>query len=400
MAGLASGYVLELAHDFRGVIPLVTMSSPAPVTTRTVDTVELFFDLVFVVVVMQLTDLLRGEPDAQDFLTVAGLLVLVWTAWLNVTTFANLGGVTSNQRRIPILVSTAGVALIAISIPHVTGEGAAVFAIGYAVARLAMWPLWLRVVTQQGRRALLPTFFGPVLALLWLTSIPVPAPARTWYWAVLAGVEIVILVRGFTRARLIPAHLVERVGLFTMIVLGESVAEVILAVGAKRSFETWLIAAFGFAMIVAFWWMYFQKGRAATARVLEARSVALVRDVLGAAHYLVILGLIGVAAGLGGAIENADEPTLARGVLFALAGGVVLYESAQVLIVWRYGLPVKVAAAWGLLTLVLATVVVSVGGDLPPWVAVAALLAGTLARLFFSPSISRLLEEGNGPPAD
>lgn len=129
------------------------------------------------------------------------------------------------------------------------------------------------------------------------------------------------MLRGLTRAQFVPAHLTERVGLFTMIVLGESVVELILALSIEQSSTAWLVAGLGFTMICAFWWMYFQTGATVTERALQGGSLALLRDVLGAAHYLIILGLIGIAAGLGGAIEHADENHLPAGILVALYGG-------------------------------------------------------------------------------
>jgi low temperature requirement protein LtrA len=371
------------------------MTSPpnAPETTRRVDSLELFFDLVFVVIVKQLTDLLHGDPEPYDFILVAGLLVLIWAAWLNVTTFVNIAGIASAERRIPVLVSMAGVALIAVSIPEVTTAGAPLFALGYAIARLAMWPLWVKARRQRGLGALRPTIFGPMLAALWLASIAVPDTARLWVWGVLVVVEAVIVLRGLTHANFVPAHLIERVGLFTMIVLGESVVELILALTIGQSMVAWLIAGLGFTMICAFWWMYFQTGTTVTERALRTGSLALLRDVLGAAHYLIVLGLIGVAAGLGGAIEHADDAHLSVGLLVALCGGTALYHSAHVLIGWRYGVPMTVVAGWGIFSVALSAVVIAFGSSWDPWVVVAVMLADALLHVVAAPLMARRVAE-------
>jgi low temperature requirement protein LtrA len=358
-------------------------------STRRVDTLELFFDLVFVVIVKQLTDLLHGEAGPDDFLLVAGMLVLLWAAWLNVTTFANIAGIASADRRISVLASMAGIALIAVSIPEVTTAGAHLFAIGYAVARLAIWPLWVKTRRQRGLGALRPTIYGPVLAALWLSSIAVPDAARLWVWATLTLVEAALLLRGLTRAQFVPAHLTERVGLFTMIVLGESVVELILALSIEQSSTAWLVAGLGFTMICAFWWMYFQTGATVTERALQGGSLALLRDVLGAAHYLIILGLIGIAAGLGGAIEHANENHLPAGILVALCGGSAVYHAAHVVSGWRYGVSIPVVAGWAVFSVALATVVVTFGAGWAPWIVVAVMLTDALLHVIASPMMAR-----------
>jgi len=150
-------------------------------------------------------------------------------------------------------------------------------------------------------------------------------------------------------------------------------------------------------MITAFWWLYFQNGTTISTRVLGAGSLVLVRDVLGIAHYLVVLGLIGIAAGLGGAIELADSATLPASVVISLCGGVVIYEIAQVLIGRRYGLSGRVAGLWATLTVALGAVVIILGTSWPPWLTVAVLLAGTGVHFIVGPYLARRVTSGLSP---
>lgn len=92
-------------------------------STRRVDWLELFFDLVFVVIVKRLTDLLHGDPAPIEFAVVAGLLVLAWTVWLNVTLFSNLSGDDAGDRRIPVFTAMAGVGLMAVAVPTALTSG-------------------------------------------------------------------------------------------------------------------------------------------------------------------------------------------------------------------------------------------------------------------------------------
>jgi low temperature requirement protein LtrA len=99
------------------------------------------------------------------------------------------------------------------------------------------------------------TVFGPGLGILWLFSIAVPAPVRWWLWAALAVAELGLLARSNRRLRYNTAHLVERVGLFVMIVLGESVVQLIQAVAEHPTPLAWLAGALAFLIICTFWWM-------------------------------------------------------------------------------------------------------------------------------------------------
>jgi low temperature requirement protein LtrA len=224
---------------------------------------------------------------------------------------------------------------------------------------------------------------------LWLASITVPDAERLWAWGVLIAVEAAVVLRGFTRAHFVPAHLIERVGLFTMIVLGESLVELILTLSIGQSLTTWLLAGFGFAMICAFWWMYFQTSTMVTEQSLHGGSLALVREVLGAAHYLIILGLIGIAAGLGGAIEYANADHLPSGVLIALCGGSALYHAAHVQIGWRFGVRPLVIARWGVFSIAFSAVVIAFGAAWAPWIVVAVMLTDALCHLIVAPMMAR-----------
>ncbi|MHC5796549.1 low temperature requirement protein A [Lacisediminihabitans sp. FW035] len=237
-----------------------------------VDWLELFFDLMFVVIIKQLTDVLRGQPGPGDFAKVVLLFALVWLAWLNVTTFVNLSGDRSLDRRIPVLVSMAGVALVAISIPEATGSGALLFVIGYSVARIALWPLWTKVNRGTERGPLQAVIYGPGFALLWLASILVPELGRPWVWLGLLVAELAFTAPGVVRVRFTASHLVERVGLFIMIVLGESVVELIFAVNMHQSALAWVVSAVTFILICAIWWRYYQSGTPLAERILRHGS--------------------------------------------------------------------------------------------------------------------------------
>lgn len=369
--------------------------------TRRVDWLELFFDLVFVVIVKQLTDRLHGEPDALQFAIVAGLLLLAWTVWLNVTLFSNLSGDDLGDRRISVFVAMAGVGLMAVSVPTALGSGGVLLIVGLALTKVAMYPLWVISRRRRGLGLLRPTIYGPGMAALWLLTLLVPEQYRPIAWLVVVTIDLIQAFTGLRHVHLVVNHVVERAGLFTMIVLGESVVELILAVDPSQSPLAWVTSVLGFLVIVGFFLLYFRVGSPVAERVLEHRSTGVIRDVIGAGHYFIVLGLIGLAAGLGAAIEYADEPHLPFAALVALCGGVIIFHMANAVIALRYGLPRLVVAMLVPFNVVVPLIVLTAGQAWPPWVAVLVLLAHTGLQGWLAPRIGRkiLANEQEEQPA-
>jgi low temperature requirement protein LtrA len=360
-----------------------------PVTTsRRVDWLELFFDLVFVVIIKQLTDVLHGQPHLADFAKVVGLFAVVWIAWLNVTSFVNLSNDSSIDRRIPVLVSMAGVGLIAVSIPEATGSGALLFVLGLTLARVAVWPLWIKVNTGIPRGRVRATIYGPGIALVWLASLLVPEAVRPWVWVGLVIGELAYSASGFAAARFGVSHLLERVGLFVMIVLGESVVELILAVHLKQSAIAWIVSAGAFILVCAIWWHHYQAGAPLAERMLGHSSGVVLRDVIVVAHFFIVLGLIGIAAGLGSAIEHADDGHLPYGSVVALGAGIGSYHLAYLIIAWRYGIRASHLVLLTLLGAVVVTVAIVFGVGWPAWLLVLLLLVYMLVDRLLSPLVA------------
>jgi low temperature requirement protein LtrA len=380
---------------------MTTQSAPVEVgRQRRVDWLELFFDLVFVVIVKQLTDLLHGEPGPFEFLVVAGLLLFAWTAWLNVTTFTNITRAQDiHGRRVAILVAMAGIGLVAVSIPEALGDSAPLLVIGLAIARVAMWPLWLQDRRRRGLGLLRPTVYGPGIAALWIASLLIPEPMRPYAWLVLVVVELVINFAGITHLQFSVAHAIERVGLFTMIVLGESVVELILAVDPAQSPLAWLVTAESFALVCGLFWIYFQSSGPIAESVLPHRSAAVLRDVIGAAHYVIVLGLIGVAAGLGAAIEHGGDGRVPFMALAALCGGLLVYYLANIFIGARYGIPRLALLVLGPLSVVIPIAVLLLGAGWPPWVVVLVLIADVAMHGWFGSLVVRKIPDAGAQVA-
>lgn len=305
------------------------MSTSLPLHRR-VTWLELFYDLVYVVVIRQLTHLIVDEPSTQRLAAAGALAAIIWVAWFNVTAFSNLAGEITGLDRIPVFVSMAGVGVMALGITDLGHGDAWLFVVGYTIARTAMWPLWARNRRGRGLGWFRPFFYGPGLGALWLLSAFLPHPWTFWAWGLLITAEI-----GLSTARRFGSadvhydgpHMVERIGLFLMIVLGESVLQIIHALESHRYVENWVAAALGMALLCCLWWLI----HAATVERLEdavEKSGGNVLDFIGGSQLAIVAGLVGVAGGLAGAIEHAHAETGAAhipvGSLTALVFGLIL----------------------------------------------------------------------------
>ena len=211
-----------------------------------VGSLELFCDLVFVVAIERLTHLLHGDPGRGCIAATIGLTMLVWFAWFNVTALTNVRGGIGPRGRPLMFASMAGVGVLALGVEPLIDGHPWLFAVGYVIARTAVWPLWGS--GRRGAGAMRPLLWVPGVSALWLLTPLVPEHLLGWALAALAFLEMSLLLlrpdgKESDAPRLSGPHLVERIGLFVMIVLGESVVQIVDSLDTERTAMTWLTAA-------------------------------------------------------------------------------------------------------------------------------------------------------------
>ena len=239
---------------------------------RTASTLELFFDLVFVVAVsiaaVELHHALSDAHVAAGLGHYAVVFFAIWWAWMNFTWFATSYATDDWLYRVLTILQMAGVLVLAAGIEAVfAGERITVVVLGYVVMRVAMVAQWLRAArADPGNRAACLTYAGGIagLQVLWLGLLAVPAPWSTIGLVVLIGGEVAVPVVAERRGRTPwhPHHITERYGLFTLILLGESLlASANAVIGAVHDEQalTPLISVAVLALVVTagLWWIYF-----------------------------------------------------------------------------------------------------------------------------------------------
>jgi len=345
---------------------------------------ELFFDLVFVVAIAELSHQLVLDHSTGGFLRFAGLFVPVYVAWQGYMAYADRFDTDDVAFRVAYFAGMLAIAAMAVQIGDVAhGDHSAGFAIAYVTLRAPILALYWRGWRAVPEARALIRFYGTGYgagAAIWLVSLAVETPYRYAVWAVALVLELSLpplTTRIHRRVRTSPSHLPERWALFTLIVLGESVVAVALETsGSHWRLESAVSAVLGFAALAAIWWLYFDRQAG-----VVLRGSTLVVVVYSYAHLPLLVGLAATSAGLRLLIDRAGEDHLGAGASVAFLGGVVLFlvslvvtRSVTVSGPRKLGVSLKLVAASAILG------VLAIQSVVPP-VAVAGGLALVLAAV-------------------
>jgi low temperature requirement protein LtrA len=342
---------------------------------------ELFFDLVFVVAITELSHYLVTDHSAGGFLRFAALFIPVYVAWQGYTAYASRFDTDDLALRLAYFGAMLAILAMAVLIGDVAhGSHSGAFAVSYVVLRSIMLALYARAWRAVPEARALIRFYGlgySAGAALWLVSLAFDTPWRYVVWAIAQVLELSLPPLSTQLHRRIPvsaSHLPERWALFTLIVLGESVVAVAIAIsGASWHFTSATAAVLGFAAVAGVWWLYFDRQASV---VLRGSTMSFV--VYSYAHIPLLMGLAAMSAGVRLLIERAGADHLGTGPSVALLGGVLLYLAGLIgtrtVVVHgqhRLGVSLKLAAGAIILGLLAAETA------LPP-LAVAAGLAAVL----------------------
>jgi low temperature requirement protein LtrA len=286
---------------------------------------ELFLDLVFVVAIAELGTSFAHHVSARGFLIYLGLFVPVLWAWSGFTFYATRFDTDDLVYRAVTFAGMFCVAALATTVPAAFEGHGNGYALVYASIRVVIVLLYARARRHvPAARALTTWFMGMFMAAiaLWLVSLAVPAPWKYVVWGAALAFELGAPPRAWRMMRdapIHPAHIPERFGLLTIIVLGEGVIAVVIGtVDVSWSALSGAAAFAGFLVAASVWWIYFE--------YLDASIVG--RDVLGGmtfvyAHFPVAIGIAAMGVGVRLAVISA-----APGDRFDHAGWVVAAGAA------------------------------------------------------------------------
>ena len=303
---------------------------------RSVTFLELFYDLVYVVLIAQLAHSLSGHVNLAGIGGFAFLFVTVWWAWLNGAIYHDLHGNDDLRTRVFTFLQMFTVAAMAVFAHDALGESSVGFALSFAAYQLILTYLWWRTgVHDPDHRPLSRPYVLAFLfsTLLFVLSVFVPAPWRFGLWGLglltSLALPVVTLNMGRNNPQMqaqidisfsVSPSAVERFGLFTIIVLGEVIVGVVSGVAGHHHLN-WLVgitAALGMLIAIGMWWIYFDfishhppaAGRATIARWLYL-------------HLPMTIGIAATGAAVLNVVENAGEP-LGAEVRWLLVGAIAL----------------------------------------------------------------------------
>ncbi len=360
-----------------------------------VTTLELFFDLVFVFTITQLTASLGSDHSWAGVGRVLLLLVLMWWMYGGYAWLTNAAPPVTPVRRTFLLVGMVGNFTMALAVPHAYSTDRVVFAVGYLVVVGVHTGMYLTQATRvtpgmvvqlalwNGIAAVL-VLVGALVGGSWLVGL--------WVVAVLAETTLprIVALTPLDRVdsgpsfSLQPGHFVERHGLMLIVVLGESVLAIGVGVSSGEStigVAQVVFAAVSLGLAALLYWAYFgtredEAAEDALAHAAPARQQDVAVLSYGYAFVVVLAGVVCAAAGLHHALEHPSAPLdLAYAAL--LAGGVgatwVGYGAFRAVI----GRPGAVVRGGGGVVLVAATWL----GTVSAFVELVALIAGSVALL-------------------
>jgi low temperature requirement protein LtrA len=360
------------------------------VTEKRASSLELFFDLVFVFAITQVSTLLREKPTLGGLVEGGLLLFMLWWTWSQYTWTTNWTGTDRLPLRLALIGAMGGSLLMAKTVPDAFGDGGPWFGWEYLSVRLFAGAIyWIGARHSPSQRAALLTFLplSLVAPLLVVGGGYLTGSARLGLWALAMAVDFAsAAAAGRGTWEVDPGHFAERNGLFVIIALGESIVAIGLGASqAERTSGLLLALVVAFLGAAALWWSYFDRAaRAAEEYLKEVQGQErgrFARDAYTLLHFPVVLGIVLYAVGAEEVVAHPGS-LLAAEFRFALTAGVGLLMLAMVAGSYRAvrRLPIE--------RLVLVTVLAAltvVGSGLP------ALLFATLT---VGATIAALVQEG------
>lgn len=349
--------------------------------------VELFFDLVFVFAVTQITSVLADDLTGAGVLRALIIFWLVWWAWTQYTWSLNEADTGHPGIRLTTLVATAIAFIMAVTVSEVADTVGWVFPLAYLVLRTVGIGLqWM--LTEQDVQWSTAVRHWTLVSSVGLVAVAVAILVPPEYRFVALGVAALLDVFAAIRAaaqgewRLFSGHFTERHGLFVIIALGES----LVAAGLSATDQPLTLGLLGVTLIAVaatcgLWWTYFGWVQGALEDAFASQPAALVgrsaRDVYSFGHFPIIGGVIGFAVAIEESVAHPGDPLTTPAVV-ALVTGVVLFIGGAALALLRSGNRVPVARV---VALGLAIVAIPLFMSAPAWVSlsVAAVVVIALA---------------------
>jgi low temperature requirement protein LtrA len=305
---------------------------------ETVTPLELFFDLVFVLVLTQCTALMAADPSWEGI--AKGLLVLAvtWWSWVGYAWLTSVVDPEEGDVRLVMFAAMGAFLVVGLCVPGAFDESALVFALAYAVVRIAH--IMLFVLASRDDPAFRSSVIGLAIGTAICAALLVGASAadgtlQGGLWVVAIAFDTIgPYFFGAAGWKLRPHHFAERHGLIIIIALGESIVAIGAGVTGTVDLGIVTAAVLGTAIAAAMWWLYFDVVALVAAKRLAEAKVGreqneMARDSWSYLHFPMVAGIVLVALGMKKTLGHVEDP-LKLVPTAALLGGAALYLLAHV----------------------------------------------------------------------
>ena len=314
-------------------------------TGQRVTPLELFFDLVFVFAITQVTGFLADNSTWLGLLRGLMLLGALWWAWAAYAWLTNTLNPEEGAVRLAVFGSIGAMLIVALATPNAFGSDGVIFGVAYFFVRALH--LVLYAIAGKGDPELLRAVVRIVPSAIAGPALLVVAgflegAAQLAIWAAALAIDYLGVLIGRMRGwRVSPEHFVERHGLVVIIALGESIVAIGLgAAGLPLDAGRITAALLGITVIAALWWAYFDWvvfiAQARLAEATGAERALLARDLYSYLHLPMVSGIVLFALGLKTTLADVDSP-LATIPAIGLYGGLAVYFLAHVAMRLRIG---------------------------------------------------------------
>jgi low temperature requirement protein LtrA len=346
--------------------------------SATASRLELFSDLAYVLVVLELADAFYTDLTWPGALAFVALFVALWFSWAGFTLYTNRFDTDDVVFRIAKLAATLTVAGCAAAATGVTGAFSTAFAASFLLNRIILLLLHLRAWRHVPEaRPTISVYLGATAlsAALWAVSLAFDGSARYWLWAAAVAVDAagpVVATWREGRAPLHMEHLPERFGLLVILVLGEAVGGAATGVhDGKWGATSVAVGVVGFVIAAALWWNYFDiTAHESEERLHEAddhdsgldrsgddRSAHVDErhDLFVYGHLPLTLGVVMAGVGIEDLVAHPTDPLPSTGG-WAIAVGLALYLIGSAMIVGATRRSWRAIWPWPILALPLVVV--------------------------------------------
>jgi low temperature requirement protein LtrA len=303
---------------------------------------ELFFDLVFVVIISQLSHFLLDELSLLRFLEFLFLFIPVWWAWIGVTFYSTRFYSDDIGHRLLLLLQMGGAGAMAVNISGAFNNNFSGFALSYAFMRFILIVEYIRVYkvniikTSISPKPLLKRYISgfSIAALIWFISAFVTtSETRIGLWIIGLIIDFATpITAGKLHSQFAPniSHLPERMGLFTLIVLGESIVSIVIGMTDQQwNLYSVIVSSLGLCISFSLWWLYFDSSGKLPIQILREKSNVVIYSIWLYIHFPLVVAITAVGVGTRHLISNEQYSALTASDLWLICSSVSIFLISQ-----------------------------------------------------------------------